>query len=95
MRYIPDHRGMAAWLLGPESRRVTTLAAAARMAKARALMQHDTGETAASGRLVHGRGGRRNDRHVVSIVFGGTAVIQQFGNKRRRATRPLTRAMEG
>jgi hypothetical protein len=59
-------------------------------------MRHDTGATAASGRLVqHARGGRRNDRVMVSIVFDGTAVAQQFGNQRTRPTRPLTRALEG
>jgi hypothetical protein len=29
----------------------------------------------------------------VSIVFSGAAVPLQFGNKRTKATRPLTRAL--
>lgn len=86
---------MGAFLTGPDARRVCTLAAAARLAKARGLMQRDTGDTAASGRLVHGVGGRKNDRVKVTIAFDGTAVAQQWGNKRTRPTRPLTRALEG
>jgi len=95
MKYTPDTRGMGQWLVGSDARRVTVLAAAARLAKARALMRRDTGETAASGRLIHGRGGRKNDRVMTTIAFDGTAVPQQWGNKRTRATRPLTRAFEG
>jgi hypothetical protein len=95
MQYRRDVAGMAKFLTGPDARRVVTLAAAARLAKARGLMRRDTGATAASGRLVqHSRGGRKNDRVMVSVTFGGTAVAQQFGNKRTRATRPLTRAFE-
>jgi len=95
MDYRANYRGMAAFLMGPDARRVTALAAAARLAKARALMRHRTGQTAASGRLVHGIGGRRNDRVKVTIAFDGAAVIDQFGNARVRPTRPLTRALEG
>lgn len=96
MQYTRDIAGMSKFLVGPDARRVVTLAAAARLAKARGLMRRDTGATAASGRLVqHARGGRRNDRVMVTIAFDGTAVPQQFGNRRTRATRPLTRALEG
>jgi hypothetical protein len=92
VRYEPDFRGMGKFLMSSDARRVCTLAAAARLARARALVGKDTGDTAASGRLVHGVGGRRNDRAVVSVVFGGAAVQQQWG---RGATRFLTRAFEG
>lgn len=95
MDYRPDFRGMGQFLKGPDARRICTLAAAARLAKARALVGHDSGETAASGRLTHGVGGKKNDRVRVSLEFGGAAVPQQFGNKRTRATRFLTRAFEG
>jgi hypothetical protein len=92
MRYEPDFRGMSKFLMGSDARRVCTLAAAARLARARALVGKDSGNTAASGRLVHGVGGRRHDRVMVSVVFGGAAVQQQWG---RGANRFLTRAFEG
>lgn len=95
MQYQPDYRGMGKFLLGPDARRVCTLAAAARLARARALVGKDSGDTAASGRLQHGIGGKRNDRVRVTVVFGGAAVQQQFGNRRSPATRFLTRAFEG
>jgi len=95
MQYQPDFHGMGVFLIGPDARRICTLGAAARLAKARALVGHDTGQTAASGRLVHGIGGRKNDRVKVTIAFDGAAVPQQFGNRHTRATRFLTRALEG
>jgi hypothetical protein len=95
MDYRPDHRGMGRFLVGSDARRVCTLAAAAVLARARVLVGHDTGATAASGRLVHGIGGRKNDRVKVTVAFDGAAVQLQFGNARTRATRPLTRALQG
>lgn len=95
MDYRADYRGMGQFLMGPDARRVCTLAAAARLAKARGLLRRDTGATAASGRLVQGVGGRKNDRVKVQIAFDGNAVAQQFGNAHTRPTRPLTRALEG
>lgn len=92
MQYNPNIRGMGVWLKSADARRVTTLAAAARLARARSLVGHDTGETAASGRLIHGTGGRKNDRVRVSVAFDGAGVAQQFG---RGANRFLTRAFEG
>jgi hypothetical protein len=86
---------MGRFLVGSDARRICTLAAAARLAKARGLVGHDTGATAASGRLVHGIGGRRNDRVKVSVAFDGAAVQLQFGNARTHPTRFLTRALEG
>jgi len=90
---------MGVFLVGPDARRVCTLGAAARLAKARVLVGGDSGasrhHTAASGRLSHGTGGRRHDRVKVTIVFGGAAVQQQWGNRRTRPSRFLTRAMEG
>lgn len=86
---------MAVFLMGPDARRVCTLAAAARLAKMRGLVGHDSGDTAASGRLVHGTGGQKNDRVRVTIAFDGAAVEQQFGNQQTPATRFMTRALEG
>jgi hypothetical protein len=83
---------MSRWLRGSDARRVTTLAAAALLARGRANMLRDTGATAESGRLIHGIGGRRKDRVMVTVAFGVDAVRQQFGNKHRKATRPITRA---
>lgn len=94
MEYQPNFRGMAEFLRGPDSARVTSLAAGAGMARMRGLVGHDSGETARSGRLLHGTGGRRNDRVRTTIAFDGAMVQQQFGSKRTRATRPMTRAWE-
>jgi hypothetical protein len=90
--YQANYRGMGQFLMGPDARRVCTLAAAVRLAKARALVGRDSGDTAASGRLVHGVGGRKNDRVKVTVAFDGAAVAQQWG---RGANRFLTRALEG
>ena len=95
MEYRKDTRGMGVFLKGPDMRRVCTLAAASRLTKARALVGHISGDTAASGRLTHGWGGRTDDRVRVTISFGFAAVQQQFGNRRTRASRFLTRALEG
>lgn len=84
---------MGRWLRSSEARRATTLAAAAAMSRMRGNLQADTGATAASGRLLHSIGGHKKDRVMVTIEFGLTAVMQQFGNRRRKATRPLTRAL--
>jgi hypothetical protein len=60
----------------------------------KALMPKDTGHTAATGRVeMMNRAGGKRDRMGARIAFDGTAVVAQFGNKRRRATRPMTRAM--
>jgi hypothetical protein len=95
MQYQADYRGMGKFLRGPDARRVCTAAAAAGLTRSRGIVGRDSGETAASGRLVHGIGGRRRDRVLVSIVFGGVAVPLQFGNAHRRGTRFLTRGFEG
>jgi hypothetical protein len=92
MRYRANYTETGRFLLGPECRKVTTLAAAAWLSRARMTVSRDSGATAASGRLVHGVGGTRGRRVKVSVVFGGAAVPLQFGNKRTRATRFLTRA---
>jgi hypothetical protein len=100
MDYRANYRGMGKFLVGADARKVCTLAGGRVLAKARVLASdrsvypQATGKTAATGRLVHGRGGRKNDRVKVSVVFGGEAVAMQFGNKRRRAGRFLTRAAE-
>ena len=86
---------MGVFLKGPDARRVVTLAAAARLARARTLVAHVTGDTAGSGRLSHSIGGRKHDRVMVTISFTGAAVQLQFGNRRTRASRFLTRALEG
>ena len=93
VQYRADYRGMGAWLKGSDARRVTTLGAAAALSRQRAVMAKRTGATAASGRLLQGIGGRRNDRVRVTIAFDGYAAPMQFGNKRVRATRPLTRGL--
>jgi hypothetical protein len=85
---------MAKFLRGPDAARVVTAAAGAGLARMRGLVGHDSGETARSGRLLHGTGGRRNDRVRATIAFDGAMVPQQFGNQRTRATRPMTRAWE-
>jgi hypothetical protein len=90
MRY--QQADMSAFLMGPDARRVCTLAAGAALAKARAIVGKDSGDTARSGHLQHGIGGRTNDRVRVSVVFGGAAPSQQFGPG---ASRFLTRALEG
>lgn len=92
MQYQPDYRGMGKFLMSADARRVCTLAAATGLARARGLVGKDSGNTAASGRLIHGRGGKKNDRVKVSVAFDGAAVQQQFG---RRGNRFLTRAFEG
>jgi len=85
---------MGVFLLGSDARRVVSLAAGAHLAKARALVGHDTGVTAASGRLVQAsRGGVHNDRVMVVVAFDGASVQQQWGH-RGQATRFLTRAFE-
>ncbi|MGW4487858.1 hypothetical protein ACWEOE_28920 [Amycolatopsis sp. NPDC004368] len=94
MQYRANYVGMGRFLRGPDARRVTTLAAGRVLAQARAIVRKDTGETAASGRLLHGTGGRRKDRVRVTVAFGGAAVPLQFGNKRTKPTRFLTRAIE-
>jgi len=95
MDYRPERKGMAEFLKGPEARRVCTLAAAYRLARMRALVGKDSGETAASGKLTHGYDRVKGDRVRVSIEFGGAAVQQQFGNRRTRASRFMTRALRG
>jgi hypothetical protein len=94
VEYRPDFRGMAEFLRGPDAARVTAAAAGVGLARMRGLVGHDSGETARSGRLLHGTGGRRNDRVRTTIAFDGAMVQQQFGNRRTRATRPMTRAWE-
>lgn len=84
---------MGAFLKGPDARRVCTLAAGRVLAKARVIVGKNSGETAASGRLEHGYG-IKGDRVRVSVVFGGAAVEEQWGNKRRPASRFLTKALE-
>ena len=91
MQYRPNHRGVGQFLRSPDARRVTTLAAAAGLARARAIVGKHSGETAASGRLLHGTGGRKQDRVRVTLAFGKAGVQQQFG---RGASRFLTRAFE-
>lgn len=92
MDYRSNKAESAAFLKGPQMRRVCTLAAAAWLSRARTLVGKETGRTAATGRLEHGYGGRLNDRVRVSVVFSGNAVQEQFGNRTRRASRFLTRA---
>lgn len=92
MDYRANKRETAAFLKGPQMRRVCTLAAAAWLTRARALVGKETGRTAATGHLEHGYGGRFNDRVRVSVIFGGNAVREQFGNRTRGASRFLTRA---
>lgn len=78
----------------PTLRIALTRASAARLARMRILAHKDSGETAASGRLVHQqRAGARRDRMGVSIQFGGAAVERQFGNPRVQPDRFMTRAM--
>jgi hypothetical protein len=78
----------------PQLRIALTRAAGAKLARMRAAVPKDTGETAASGRLVHmQRAGGRRDRMGVSIQFDGHAVGLQFGNARTKRTRFMTRAM--
>lgn len=91
MRYQPNHRGMGEFLRSADARRACTLAAAVGLVRARGIVGKDSGQTAASGRLIHGTGGKKNDRVRVTIAFGGAAVQQQFG---RGASRFLTRAFE-
>lgn len=85
---------MGDFLQGPECRKVCTLAAGRVLAKARGFVGKDSGGTAASGHLVHGRG-VKGDRVMVSVVFEDAAVEEQFGNERRPASRFLTKALEG
>lgn len=92
MQYTADYRGMGVFLVGPDARRVCTLAAGASLAKARALVGSDSGDTARSGRLLHGKGGRKMDRVRVTVAFDGAAPARQFG---RGANRFLTRSLEG
>ncbi|MGW4127957.1 hypothetical protein [Amycolatopsis japonica] len=78
----------------PQLRIALTRAAAAKLARMRSTVSKDSGATAASGRLVHqSRAGGKRDRMGVRIAFGGRAVPLQFGNKRTKATRFMTRAM--
>ncbi len=86
---------MGRFLVSHDARRVCTLAAAAGLARTRLIVAKDSGETAASGRLLQGIGGRKNDRVRTTVAFGGAMVPLHFGNKRTRPTRPMTRAWEG
>lgn len=95
MEYRPDFHGMGQFLMGPDARRVCTLAAGAGLARIRAIVAKDSGETAASGRLLQGTGGQKNDRVRTTVAFGGAMVQLQFGNQRTRPTRPMTRGWEG
>lgn len=92
MKYQRNSPESAKFLKGSEMRKVCSLAAGAWLARARLLVGKETGGTAASGHLEHGLGGRNNDRVRVSVVFGGNAVQEQFGNRSRKASRFLTRA---
>jgi hypothetical protein len=92
MEYQPDFKGMGKFLRGADARRVCTLAAAAHLARSRAIVGKDSHGTANSGHLEHGIGGVKKDRVRVSVVFNGAAVEQQWG---RGASRFLTRGFEG
>lgn len=93
MRYTANYRETGKFLRSQQLRKPLTLAAAKILARGRVLVEKDSGETAASGRLVHlTQAGAKRDRIGVSVVFGGAAVAKQFGNKRTRPTRFLTRA---
>lgn len=81
-------------LLSSQLRKPLTLAGARALNRSRTIVRHRSGETAASGRLVHKqRAGVKGDRIGVSVVFGGAGVPLQFGNKRTKATRFLTRSL--
>lgn len=95
MDFKANGQGMAVFLNGSDARRITALAGARGLAQARAGVKKRSGETAASGHLDHGRGGRKNDRVRTTIVFAGAAVQLQYGNQVTPATRFLTRAFLG
>src|SRR5690606_41741930 len=87
MKYTPYR--MDDFLHGGDARRITTLAAGRILARARALAPVDTGETKASGRIVHGRT-EDGSRVMPAVEFGGAAVQLEFG---RQGNRPLSRAV--
>ncbi|MGW4484331.1 hypothetical protein ACWEOE_10885 [Amycolatopsis sp. NPDC004368] len=95
MRYQRNSRETARFLRTSSTLRFAlTRASAAKLARMRVLAHKDSGETAATGRLVHQqRAGGRRDRMGVSIQFSGAAVERQFGNARVQPDRFMTRAM--
>lgn len=95
MDYKRNSANARAFLLGSQLRVPLTLAGNRWLGKARGLVSKDSGATAASGRLIQKtKAGAKGDRIGVQVRFGGAAVPLQFGNKRTRATRFLTRAGE-
>ncbi len=95
MKYQRNSRETAKFLkASPQLRIPLTRASAAKLARMRQTVSKHSGATAASGRLVHqARAGGKRDRMGVRIAFEGRAVPLQFGNKRVKATRFMTRAM--
>ena len=95
MKYQRSSKGTAQLLLSSQLRKPLTLAGIRVMGKARANFRSaNAPKTADSGRIVQrSRAGVRGDRVGLSIVFRGASVPMQFGNKKTRPTRPLTRAL--
>lgn len=87
-------RDMRPFLMSPGMARVVHEVGTHKMRQAASLVGKDSGETAATGRVDLAIGGRRGDRWVGTVSFRGNAVAEQFGNRRRPASRFLTRALE-
>ena len=95
MKYRRNSRETAQFLeTNPQLRIALTQAAAAPFARMRSTVSKHSGATAASGRMIHQTlAGVKRDRMGVRIAFKGEGVPLQFGNKRVKATRFMTRAM--
>lgn len=94
MKYERSRIGTAKLLNSSQLRKPLTLAGNRALNRSRLIVRRQSGATAASGRLVHKQhAGIKGDRIGVSVVFGGAGVPLQFGNKRTKATRFLTRSL--
>lgn len=94
MKYQRSSKGTLQLLNSSQLRKPLTAAGARVANKVRRNINRDTGRTVAS---VHIRqrqhAGIKGDRIGLSIIVRGAGVPLQFGNKRTKATRPLTRAL--
>jgi len=94
VRYQRNSAETAKFLKSSQVRLPLTLVAGRALNRARVNVRKVSGDTARTGRLVHkSNGGVKHDRVQVSVEFGGEILGLQFGNKRFKPSRPLTRAL--
>lgn len=84
---------MSPWLNGPHCRNLVSTVTVRKLIIMRNLVGKKSRDTVVSGRMSVDKGGK-GDRWRGVITFGGNALAEQFGNRRRRPSRFMTRAME-